>query len=406
MRGLLPATGSADGLSEAVDQRCRFSLPHASPTSWPEPVTSGVARASAPFSWWTVERLAVGMTGGVTFYYRVGERQPLRDVAGRWRRDSYGRSALEAFGALPIACIYRDLAAGRAAWLALPESERDAILARDPARESRRWLAALKPLVTFVQTFGPMGFDWPRTMQLNNSAAERAEAKVAKLELERTLLALGKTASEATLASRQVGLRRRRDWQVKFLGPGSSLPEVTEIRRYPTLAWDKRVHLGDDSLPQDFLGPVPGGPLWHEQDDLLRILDLVRALSAKTFDPHRIRNAIARLPGVSMYSTEEPTTRDPVGLYWQDASRGRPTSGAWNPMKEHPSSVDWRQAGRLALATFLSQLSWTSLGVGLDKFGVPQTRWNVLSPRRGDVPPTPRARRTVARVRSWRLPPV
>jgi hypothetical protein len=323
------------------------------------------------------------MTGGVTLYYQVGERRPIRVESGKWARDAQGRTALEAFGALPIQAMYDRLAAGTEAWRAESEEARASLLAADPGRESRRWLFAFDELVSFIGTFGPLGFDWSRTFAVKNSMADRALRDLDERRTADTLIAMGKAREAARSAARRSSMSRSaRDWQIAFPGPGYGMSEVRELRTYPGLSWEERVDRGDDALWQDFLGPGQGGPLWHQQDDLGRILDLVRALSSPTPRVDTIRNAIGRLPGSGRYDAKEPATRDPVGLYWQDAMRPRrePGSRVWAPLQDHPTRVDWPTAGRLALAAYLSeQLSWTGIGVGLDPRGAVRGRWTVGS---------------------------
>lgn len=105
-----------------------------------------------------------------------------------------------------------------------------------------------------------------------------------------------------------------------LLAMGTDAWRARELRTHDGLSWEARVRAGDDALWQDFLGPGQAGPLWHQQDDLRRILDLVGVLSSTS------------------------------------------------------------PAGRLALAAFLSeQLRWTGIGVGLDERRSLRARWTVGS---------------------------
>jgi hypothetical protein len=338
-----------------------------------------------PFSWWTVDEVKFGLTGGVTVYYRLGDRRPIRDGDGEWVRDARGRSALEAFGALPLDSMYGRLGEGGEAWRAMPEEVRQATLAGDPERESRRWLAAFAELAAFVKTFGPLGFEWSRTFPLGNPAADRALRDLDVEHTVETLRGLGAT-NEAARAAAVKGWAAQpsREWQVRFGGPGHGMPDVREFRTFPDRPWEERIRRGDGGLPHDFLGPQPTGPLWHQQDDLRRILELVIALDADPPNPHEIKAAVGRLPGFGRYVVADRADRDPVGIYWRDAMRRPrdPGEGWWTPFapKEHSTWADWPKFGRLALAEFLSaQLVWTAIGAGLDARGGIQTSWSVGS---------------------------
>jgi hypothetical protein len=337
---------------------------------------TGPKHPAPPHSWWTVHEIALGRTGGLTLYYRLGPRQPIRDEQGRWRRDPQGRTALEAFGALPFGEMYRRLREGDEAWRASDEATRAAIVDADPDREPRRWLAALEELGAFVQRFGPLGFDWARTQQVRNREADRALDELDRRRMTDVLGAKGTVAKPGPVA------RRSRDWQVIFRGPGFTMPEVQEVRTFRDYSWSARVRLGDERLWHDFLGLEPSGPLWFHQDHLRRVLDLVTALSGDRQNPHVIREAVGRIPGIGVYDVTESGARDPVDLNWREAMRPPrdPVDGRWVPFREHPGRVDWAIAGRLALAEYLSgQLAWTAIGAGLDEDGQVRTRWTVDS---------------------------
>ena len=333
-----------------------------------------------PYVWPSVKSVRLGMTGGLTLYYKLSIGQPIVDEAGRWRRDARHRTALEAFGALPIEAMYARLQASDDAWRALPEPRRHAILKRDPEHRQRQWRGCLAELLDFVNVFGPLAFDWSRDFEVGNPAADRARHDLDKLRTEATLVALGQTTKEAAAAVARIPPSRH-DWRVTFPGPGWSLPNVRVTTAYPDLSWNDRVDRGDDDLPHDFLGPGRSGPLWFHMDDLRRAIELVRALSAAPPKPLDIRQALGGMPGVARYRVNEPSRRDAVGIYWQDVIRG-PASlrGVIEPFKEHPSRVDWVAAGRSGLAQFLSeQLAWAGVGAGLDRFGVVRGRWYVGS---------------------------
>jgi hypothetical protein len=313
-----------------------------------------------PNSWWTVEDQAIAMTGGITLYYRRGPRQSLRDDQGRWLRDPAGRTALEAFGSLPLGAMYERLRAGDEAWAALDVEARAAILAADPPRETRRWLEAMAELVQFVRTFGPLGFDWSRRYPVANPEADRA---LDRLD-----------------ASRGVSSGGARRWQVIFPAPGFTTARVG-LAHHDRGSWEDRIRLGDQSLAHDFLGAEPSGPLWGHQADLRSALNLVNTLAQPDPNPHAMRAAVGALPRVGDFDVSDHGVRDPIDVSWREAIRGPRADGRpWTPFGVHPTTVDWPTMGRLALSEFLSaQLAWMSIAAGVDSIGRIRTRWTAHS---------------------------
>lgn len=279
--------------------------------------------------------------------------------------------------------MYSRLQEGTDAWRTVGIEERDRILADDPERETRRWERAFGELFDFVRTFGPIGFTWGRMFTVGNAVAERAEGQLAAERLERELLALGVEAGEARSRAGLVAASRRgRRWRVTFPAPGFGTPEVHEARAYPERDWEERVGLGDDLLAQDYLGPGSAGQLWLEQDDLLRVLELVGALSEERKDAARLRAATGGLPGVARYPLHRGEAADPVDIDWRDADRRPGLDGrhVFAPFEQHPATVDWVATARLSLAEYLSQrLGWAGLGVGLGARGLIRARWVIWS---------------------------
>lgn len=304
-----------------------------------KPITE--ARIAVPYQWWSVDDVAVGPQ--LTLYYRLGERRPLRDDDGHWLRDERGRVALEAFGALPLPSMYERFRA-----------HRDSLKGREDVEpEQAPMLECLGELVGFVRTFGPLGFNWARTFEVRNPDADRARSVLAEP---------GR-------------------WQVRLPALGEvGLPRVSQLRAHPELPWETRVRWEDDALPQDFLGPLPGGPLCWQQENLHAALRLTNALA----DGHRdgVRDALRRIPGYGTFRVRDSADRAPVDIDWRDAMRtpGAPASGWWAPFEVHPGQVDWIAAGHLWLATFLSaQLAWTRVAIGLDAQARFRSRWIVGS---------------------------
>jgi hypothetical protein len=316
-------------------------------------VTSDLFSPAPPHSWWTVDEVALGLSGGLALYYRLGPRQPIRDEKGRWVRDPLGRTALEAFGALPLGEMYDRLRSFEEEWRATDTATRAAIVEADPDQVTRQWLDGLGELVAFVKKFGPLGLDWSRTHAVENRDADRA---------------LGNAG-------------RHRLWQVVFPTPGFAMPRVVQVTS-ATGSWADRIRRGDMVLPHDYLGLQPTGPIWHQRDDLGRVLKLVEVLAEAEPNPHDIRDAAGNLPGFGQYDVRDDGARDPVDLRWRHAMRYPRDIGErpWLPFEEHTTAVKWATAGRLMLAEFLSaQLAWTRIEAGLDGLGRVRTRWTPRS---------------------------
>jgi hypothetical protein len=317
------------------------------------------ARVAAPFAWPKVNQVTVTLGSGPTLQYALGPACQVRDEAEKWRRDDRGRLALEAFGALPLSETYRRL-----------ESHAGSLGGRDRVRvEQARLQVCFAELVAFVLTFGPLGFDWPRTFEVRNRAADEARDELAELEYAR-IPEIGPEAARAAVIRNRVRLGLPR-WQVTFPGVGEAgPPEVTEIPPFRGLPGVDNVEL-DDTPRQDFLGfgPPPtgsgGGPIWRHRDELLAALQIVEAIAAD--DADAIREPLGQLPGSPEVPVGEVGARAPVGIHWQDAMVGDvPSDGRWAPFRERPGQVKWIEAGRLGLADFLSfQIAWSGLGLGL-----------------------------------------
>jgi hypothetical protein len=270
-----------------------------------------------------------------------------------WVRDPLGRTALEAFGALPLGQMYDRVQSLEEAWRATAEATRAAIVEGDPDRLPRQMLGGLAELVQFVNTFGPLGLDWSRTHPVANQEADRAHGRSGRSRL----------------------------WQVVFPGPGFGIPRVVPVT-YSKGPWADRVRMGDMVLPHDFLGVERTGPFWNDQDDLRRVLKLVVVLAETEPNPIAIRDAAGNLPGFGQYDVRDRGPRDPVDIRWRDAMRyprdmgGRP----WLPFEEHPTAVNWPKMGRLMLAQYLSaQLAWTRIEAGMDTSDRIRTRWTPRS---------------------------
>jgi hypothetical protein len=287
------------------------------------------------------------MTGGVALYYRLGKREPIHDLDGRWLRDTAGRTALEAFGALPVGKIQRRLKQLEETWAALDAADRASLLDAEPDRLQRLALEALEEVVALVRMFGPFGFAWPRTFEVSNPVADRA---------------LGPAEP-------------RRRWEVVMPSPGIASARVSELYSERESPWADRVAVGDGALRPDLIWGPRG--LEGHRDDLWRALRLVQVLGEEAPNPFAIRNAAGDLPRAQGYDIRDHGPRDPVDARWAEAMRLPPSARrGWSPFDVHSTSVDWVVAGKLMLAEYLTgQLASSRTGVGLDQSGRLRTRW-------------------------------
>ena len=119
--------------------------------------TRNTIQTLEPGDWWTVDELAVD--GGLAIYYRLG-RSPRRPAD---LRDDRGRTVLEAFGGLPLEKMGEAI-----------DTYRKSLLGVEGARwEQARALAAIGPLASFLQTFGPLGVGWGSEFGIRNPEADR-----------------------------------------------------------------------------------------------------------------------------------------------------------------------------------------------------------------------------------------
>lgn len=316
-----------------------------------------------PETWPTVEEVAVN---GTTLYYRLDTPAPLRDEAGRYRRDERGRIAIEAFMALPLSTMY-----GRLAAYLESVSPGDSAAQPDPARLK----SAFAELVEFVERFGPLGIGWSRTYRAENVEADRLAIENGQLRWQ--------VQASADLPQRAVSplLARGRSpiWLVVFPELGlAPFGEVRQARSFPELAWEARVRLEDNLIAHDRLGTIDDGPLSRTRAVMQEALDLVHALAGP--NPHVIRDAIERFSRADriFWVGSEPV--DSTALNWRLAVRGMvPEDGLWRPFKAHRGQVDWETLGWSILAQHLSRmLTWGSLRVGL-RGHRPQLGWRVGS---------------------------
>jgi hypothetical protein len=312
-----------------------------------------------------VSEVAVGKSGGIALYYRLGDPTPLRDRR-QWRPDDRGRTALEAFTALPLAEMYRRLQAGDAEWRAIPEPERAAALKANPDRESARWLAAFRELVSFVVTFGPLGLDWSRRFEVEVPQADALERRLGEMERRELEGGLGRKAGTELSQrfsirgdiSTRVEVAPHQLWELRFPDVGEAgVPQVRKQRSWPDLPWADRLARGDDSLPHDFLGPVNAGPLYFALDSLRHALALADALAAE--DGAQAQGALRGYPWLAALDFHAPAAPpwDSLTRDWRTAVSG-PVWDRNTPWKIDAGRVDWLTIGRMVLAATLTQQLW------------------------------------------------
>jgi hypothetical protein len=316
-----------------------------------------------PETWPTVEQVAVN---GTTLYYRLDTPAPLRDEAGRYRRDERGRIALEAFMALPLATVYGRLAV----YL-------ESVSVGDPAVEpdQARLRTAFGEIVEFVERFGPLGIGWSRTYRAENAEADRLAIENGQLRWR--VQASADPPQRAVSPLLAPG--RSPIWLVVFPEIGlSPFGEVRQVRSFPELAWEARVRLEDNLIAHDRLGTIDDGPLSRTRAVIQETLDLAHALAGR--NPHVIRDALDHFSRADRLFWVGSEPYDSMAPNWARAVRGMvPEDGLWQPFKAHRGQVDWETLGWSVLAQHLSRvLTWGALRVGL-RGHRPQLGWRVGS---------------------------
>ena len=316
-----------------------------------------------PETWPTVDDVAFNHT---TVFYQLGPPAPLRDESGRYRRDERGRTALEAFMALPIAAMYARLG-----------KYLEAVSGRDPEVEldQARLKDAFAEILRFVECFGPLGIGWSRTYKAVNPEADRLAAENEALRIRLQLL----QDPSGLKGPGPVATGRSRVWHVVLPELGlAPHGEVRPVRTFSGLAWEARVRLDDGSIANDRLGTADDGPLSKLHAVMTETLDLANALAAP--NPHGIRHALERFSRFERQYWVGSEPVDSTALNWRRAIRGMvPEAEVWEPFKEHPGQVDWETLGWTVLAQHLSRvLTWGALRVGL-RGHRPQLGWRVGS---------------------------
>jgi hypothetical protein len=270
---------------------------------------------------WSVRRVDVELTlAGPSFVYTLKAGSDGRDVLTL--RDRRDRLALEAFSALPLDAMQREL---------------EVIVAAEHELDQRRLRSAFADLASFSKRFGPLGIGWGMTLPVTNPAAERAERQLRDTERQRR----GREPSEEPWP--------KSPWVVSFYGQAAGRRGFGDVRR---LAGAPRPH---DTL--DRIGT--------EQRDLRMALQFVEAIAR---DDERALRALIKetewARGISLRV-------DPQGTDWRRVRIGGPRLGrrAWDPFAPG-EDVDWRLFARLLLSNLVSrQLAFVLPYVDIDAEG-------------------------------------
>ena len=291
------------------------------------PRTRNTDNSLGPGAWWIVEEVALSPALGLT--YRLGRR----DARPAERRDSRGRSVLEAFASLPM----EQMAARLEEYRALGRDRPGSAWEQEPA------LAAIDELVGFVKHFGPIGVGWGAEFGIHNPEADRLER-----ELEQArFTALG---FDPAAAGGLADPGEPRFWTVSFWGHGpgrGAIPSAIRQATYPKLAWSERIRLDDPGLPHDYWLQIV-----DEYVALGRTLTLVEAIARA--DWIACRNAIrAFAPNEDV--TWRLSARAPKGFDRASAFNPNRAGTEVKPFRLPEHEVDWVLLGTFVLADLISR---------------------------------------------------
>ena len=281
-------------------------------------------RELAPGEWWTVEQ--IDLSPGFLLFYNLSPRQSRpSDV-----RDRRGRTALEAFGALPTQAMADRLEAYRAS------------LGTEGEWATEDANALIVELISFVRTFGPIGVGWGAEFGVRNPDAEVAEREVQRQHWQ--LMGLDPDQFG------QRDMSREQFWTVTYQvhGPGrTGLPMVSRNLWYPGKPWPERVRLNDLGLPHDY---------WIDIVEAVRELRETVALAEAVAgrDQLACRSAIREfMPGDPEINFGPPA---PSRVDYGPALRGaRPARGLLKPFALPSHRIDWVILGRRFLAELIGR---------------------------------------------------
>lgn len=279
----------------------------------PEPVTSGdLASFGTPTAWWKATTTVLRGQSDPEIVYLVepGSAAPLDRV------DRRGRKVIEAFTALPLGRISEALTTYWAQRRRRPSLQR----AQGPLSRAAR------PLIDFVETFGPVGVAWGAELAVRNPAAPRLQGE-------------GSTAGWVA--------------DMRGLGPGRfGRGLVTPTRWMPSESdiWTRLEH--DSSLRSDRLAD-----LLLEQEDLIAALRLAELLRTRGSE-RQVRDAVrAAVRGNRDQVQRLNLNRSsPWPRALRDPLRGR---AELQPFGRDAAWINWPEYGRIALAELITrQLNW------------------------------------------------
>ena len=303
----------------------------------------------APGAWWIVEEVA--LNGPSTLYYRLKPSQAKPSAV----RDERGRSALEAFAALPMKAMEDRL---RAYGRALRE---DATTEWDGAHA----LELVAELVTFVRTFGPIGVGWGGDFGVQNNEADRLQREIDTAHWVALGIDPGSVSSTEPSSF----------WRASFWGHGpgrGALPRVERRYWHPNEPWSERVRLGDEGLPCD-----GWSSLADEYKDLNLTLELAEAIAQG--DQFGCRRATAKFVGENTdfwVGAPRPLTTD----YGRALNGIRPASGHVKLFALPDHQVDWVVLGKSLVADLITrQIDFAMPAVDLSADEGFAVRWRATS---------------------------
>jgi hypothetical protein len=303
----------------------------------------------APGAWWSVEEVAI--SGGLTLYYRLSPSEARPSKV----RDDRGRSALEAFASLPMQVMAERLGAYQDELRGNPAAQWDGQHALELVRE----------LVTYTQTFGPIGVGWGGEFGVRNDEAD----KLLREAEEARNLAFGIDPTSVPRSESESF------WTVSFWGhaPGrGALPRVERRYWHPHEPWAEQVRLDDYGLPYDYWLQ-----LIDEHRDLQRTLDLVEAIAQG--NPFECRRALLKFFREDADFWVGPPR--PMRSDYRRALKGfRPASGHLKLFGLPDHQVDWVILAKCLLADLITrQIDFAMPRVDLSDDVALEVDWHATS---------------------------
>jgi hypothetical protein len=297
--------------------------------------------------WWTAELVSIEPSGRVYYDLKEGVGRPSD------QRDARSRTALEAFGALDLGAMTKNL-----------EEYRESLKGKDEGTWSDApALRLIEPLQSFVATFGPLGVNWGGEFLVRNQPAERLERERDRLRAK----ILGQEPDSLDPS------RRGRYWTVTFAGHGPGRLATGEVRQHAVSRGSvgEARRMNDDRLPHDDWATVVDAHL-----ELRRTLDLAEAIARRqTF---RIRTLIKEFIGEDAELDSEP-----AGPWHTDYGRallGPKPARAYRPFRLPAGRIDWPLLGQMFVGDLVTrQVDFAIPLVQVGTDGGYAVRWRATS---------------------------